>query len=291
MATSYTLYTLRPTVAPRLPTAPDQYNARYIEQYSNILRLYFNQLDNLLAAILSATGGDFLAFPYGAFHQNGNTTLSSNITNVSTTPISVASTAGFPSSGWILINNEIISYTTKTATTFDGTVTRGVFGTTQAAHTAGALITEVQGTGSPTTIGKVLFNNTDYSNGVATNAADQTQIVFQKAGIYNLQFSAQILSFTNSPDNVTIWFRVNGNDVPASASIGTVPAIHGGVAGATIMTVNLYQQFNINDYVQLAWTTDSGTSVLASFPVGTSPIHPLSPGVIFTCQFVSAVPT
>ena len=290
MATSYTLYTLQPTVAPRLPAAPGQYDARFIEQYSNILRLYFNQLDNLLAAILSSTGGDYLAFPYGAFHQNGNTTLSSGITNVSTTPISVASTTGFPSSGWILIESEIIAYTGKTSTTFTG-ITRGVFGTTQAAHTAGALITEVQGTGSPTTIGKVLFNNTDYSNGVAVNSADQTKVVFSKPGIYNLTFSAQILSYTNSPDNVTIWFRVNGVDVPASASIGTVPSIHGGVAGATIMTVNLYQQLNINDYVQLAWTTDAGTSVLASFPAGTSPVHPVSPGVIFTTQFVSALPT
>ena len=159
------------------------------------------------------------------------------------------------------------------------------------AHTAGVAITEVQGTGSPTTIGKVLFNNTDYSNGVAVNSADQTQIVFSKPGIYNLQFSAQLLNFTTSDDNVTIWFRVNGVDVPASASIEEVNAKHGSSPGARICTVNLFQQFNINDYVQLAWTTDTGNSVLASFPAGTSPVHPVSPGVIFTCQFVSAIPT
>ena len=133
-------------------------------------------------------GGYHLSFPHGAFHQNGNTTLSSSITNVSTTPIQVASTAGFPSSGWILIGNEIISYTTTTATQFDGTITRGVLGTTNVAHTAGAAITEVQGTGSPTTIGKVLFNNTDYSNGVYTTVADQTKIYFTYSGVYNLQF-------------------------------------------------------------------------------------------------------
>jgi hypothetical protein len=291
MATSYTLYTLQPTVAPRLPAAPTQYDARFIEQYSNILRLYFNQLDNLLAAILSSTGGDYLAFPYGAFHQNGHTTLSANMTNNSTTPIQVADTSGFPSSGWLLIENEIVSYTTKTATTFDGTITRGVFGTTNVAHTAGVAITEAQGTGSPTTIGKVLFNNTDYTNGVAVNAADQTQVVFSKPGIYNLQFSAQLLNFTTSDDNVTIWFRVNGTDVAASASIEEVNAKHGTAPGARICTVNLYQQFAVNDYVQLAWTSDSGNSVLASFPAGTSPVHPISPGVIFTCQFVSAPPT
>lgn len=296
MATSYSLYTLRPVVAPRLPTAPTQYDARYIEQYSNILRLYFNQLDNLLGAILSATGGDYLAFPYGAFHQDGNTTLSANITNNSTTPISVASTAGFPSGGgYILIGTEIIQYTAIVGNTFAGTITRGALATTQAAHTAGAQISEVQGTGSGTTIGTVKFNNTDYSNGVVSNPSDQTQIVFQKTGIYNIAISAQILSFANSPDNVTIWFRLTTGgvtaDIPNTASIGTVPAIHGGVPGAQIIAFNIYQQFNVNDYLQIMWTSDSGTSVIATYPPGLTPVHPSSPAIIITAQFVSAVPT
>ena len=32
--------------APFLPIAPDEYDARFINQLTNILRLYFNQLDN-----------------------------------------------------------------------------------------------------------------------------------------------------------------------------------------------------------------------------------------------------
>lgn len=291
MATTVSITKLLNTVAPRLPAATVEWDHRFMEQYSNVLRLYFNQLDGLLAAILSGSGGAYLQFPYGAFHQNGSTTLSANMTNVSTAPIQVASTTGFPSSGWLLIENELISYTTKTATTFDGTITRGVLGTTNVAHTAGVAITEAQGTGSPTTIGKVLFNNTDYSNGVATDSADQTKIVFSTAGIYNLQFSAQLLNFTTAEDNVTIWFRVNGTDVPVSASVEQVNPKHGTAPGARICTVNLYQQFNINDYVQLAWTSDTGNTVIGSAPAGTSPVHPVSPGVIFTAQFVSSVPT
>ena len=288
----YSLYKLQGVAAPRLPTAPMQYDARYIEQYSNILRLYFNQLDNLLAAILSATGGEYLDFPYGAFHQDGTTTLSANISNNSTTPISVASTAGFPSGGgYILIGTEIIQYTSTTSTTFAGTITRGVLGTTNVAHTAGAQISEVQGTGSSTTIGVVKFNNTDYSNGVSINSSDLTKVVFTTPGIYNVAISLQLLSFTNSPDNVTVWFRLNGTDISNTASIGTVPAIHGGVPGATILTFNIYQQFNINDYLQVGWTSDAGTSVVATYPAGLSPVHPVSPAVILTAQFVSAIPT
>lgn len=291
MATTQIINRYRPVVAPRLPAAPVEYNAQYQEQFMNILRLYFNQLDNLTGTLIGDNGGKFIQFPYGAFHQNGSTTLSANITNVSTTPIQVASTAGFPSSGWLLIENELISYTTKTATTFDGTITRGVLGTTNVAHTAGVAITEAQGTGGATTIGKVLFNNTDYSNDIAVDANDQTKVVFTNAGIYNLQFSAQLLNFTTSEDNVTIWFRLNGTDVPASASIEQVNSKHGSSPGAAITTVNIFQEVAANDYVQLAWTSDTGNTVLASFPAGTSPVHPLSPGVIFTAAFVSAPST
>ena len=254
------------------------------------MRLYFNRLDNFIQQLSSNEIAAKLVLPYGAFHQNGATTLSSNITNVSTTPIQVAGTSGFPSSGWLLIGSELISYTTKTATTFDGTITRGVLGTTNVAHTAGAAITEAQGTGGATTIGKVLFNNTDYSNGVSADIADETKIVFTDAGIYNLQLSAQLLNFTTTEDNVTIWLRKNGSDVSASAGIVEVAPKHGTSPGAYIAAWNYLLDVSSGDYVQLAWTSDTGNTVLASFPAGTSPVHPLSPGVIFTATFVSAVP-
>ena len=277
---------------PNLPLAPVQYDSRYHEALNNVLRLYFNRLDNFLAK-LTASGTDIgasLRFPYGAFHQNGATTLSTGISNVSTAAINVASTAGFPSSGWILIGSEIISYTTKTTTQFDGTITRGVLGTTNVSHSAGAAITEVQGTGSSTTIGKVLFNNTDYSNGVYADPTDQTKLYFNYPGVYNLQFSAQLLNFTTAEDNVTIWFAQNGTDITASASVEQVNAKHGTSPGARICTVNLFLDLNAGDYVTLNWTSDTGNSVIGSFPAGTSPVHPVSPGLIFTAAFVSAPP-
>lgn len=47
-------YILNRVVAPRLPAAPVEYDQRFIEQYSNILRLYFNQLDNLLGQLMAS---------------------------------------------------------------------------------------------------------------------------------------------------------------------------------------------------------------------------------------------
>ena len=37
--------------APRLPAAPKEYESRYQDQFADILRLYFNRLDGLLARL------------------------------------------------------------------------------------------------------------------------------------------------------------------------------------------------------------------------------------------------
>jgi hypothetical protein len=42
---------LRNIVAPNLPLATKNYDRRYIDQLNNILRLYFNQIDNLFGQL------------------------------------------------------------------------------------------------------------------------------------------------------------------------------------------------------------------------------------------------
>jgi hypothetical protein len=74
----------RPVVAPRLPAAPTEYNAEFIEQYSNILRLYFNQLDNLTGVVLGEAGGRFIRFPYGAFSSDQDQTTTANTATLMT---------------------------------------------------------------------------------------------------------------------------------------------------------------------------------------------------------------
>ena len=50
-----TEYALNKVVAPNLPLAPPQYDSRYQEQFNNVLRLYFNRLDSLLAQLMATT--------------------------------------------------------------------------------------------------------------------------------------------------------------------------------------------------------------------------------------------
>lgn len=67
----------------------------------------------------------------------------------SDTTITVSSTEGFPDTGIIVIEDEHISYSSKTATTFKGNLARplnrGVEGTEAQAHTSGAQVTTKPG--------------------------------------------------------------------------------------------------------------------------------------------------
>jgi hypothetical protein len=47
---------LKNTVQPRFPSAPVEYDPQYIEQLINVLRLYFNQLDNASPAVFASQG-------------------------------------------------------------------------------------------------------------------------------------------------------------------------------------------------------------------------------------------
>jgi hypothetical protein len=60
--------------SPSLPLGTDQYERRYQDQFTNILRLYFNQIQNALAELFSDAGGKYVAFPYGAFQDSTDQT-------------------------------------------------------------------------------------------------------------------------------------------------------------------------------------------------------------------------
>ena len=51
---------------PNIPLGPEQYERRYQDQYSNVLRLYFNQLKNALSELFGNQGGQYINFPYVA---------------------------------------------------------------------------------------------------------------------------------------------------------------------------------------------------------------------------------
>jgi hypothetical protein len=55
---------------PSLPLGTDQYERRYQDQFTNVLRLYFNQLQNAFAELFGPEGGKYIAFPHIAASDN-----------------------------------------------------------------------------------------------------------------------------------------------------------------------------------------------------------------------------
>lgn len=99
MATSNRI--LNPAV-PNLPLGTQQYERRYQDQFTNILRLYFNQLRNSLTELLGNTGGRYIDFPYGAFSS-----FTSQSTTVNTATLMTLSTTDF--SNTVSIDNSKIT--------------------------------------------------------------------------------------------------------------------------------------------------------------------------------------
>ena len=91
------------------------------------------------AVEVASTGfglGPWSGFKTGQF----TSTLSSSI-NTSVTSLTMASSTSFPSSGTVLIDSELITYTTNSGGTLSG-LTRGASGTTAASHSSGATVTD-----------------------------------------------------------------------------------------------------------------------------------------------------
>ena len=63
---------------PSLPLGTKEYEQRYQDQFTNVLRLYFNQLRNSLSELFSGAGGKYVAFPYGAFSSYTSQSTTAN---------------------------------------------------------------------------------------------------------------------------------------------------------------------------------------------------------------------
>jgi hypothetical protein len=204
-------------IAPNLPLATNEYERQYQDQFSNILRLYFNQLDNTFGAILGPTGGRYLKFPYGAFSSDQDQTATAN-----------------------------------TATL-------------------------------------MALNTTDFSSEVSISSSKITVV---NAGIYNLQFSAQLENSSNAPQDVFIWLKQNGTDIVGSTGKVGMPARKNpGDPFHSIVGWNYYLSMTAGQYVEIYWSTTSADVSIQFYAASGTPTKPSTQSVVATLSFVSALPT
>ncbi len=105
-----------------------------------------------------------------------------------------------------------------------------------------------------------------------------TQITFQYGGIYDVQFSAQVVKTDSNQDTMDIWLRQNGVDVPwTTTRFSLVGNNAKGVAAWDWMV-----QVEKNDYVQIAWCSPDVDVLLEAQSGLTVPTRPAIPSVIVT---------
>lgn len=209
---------LRPFRAPALPLPGDNYERRNLELFNNVLRIYFNQLDNALGSVLGQIGGQYLEFPYAAIQRTTD-----------------------------------LSFAANTAT-------------------------------------QVTFDENDFLNGCENDGTDGIRV--QQSGIYNYQFSVQLVNTDTQIHSAWIWLRINNIDVAGTGSKFDVISKHGGVDGYIIAACNFYVRLEVGDTVEM-WAAVSDTSVsFDSAPAQTTPFPmPSIPSVVATLSFVSALPS
>lgn len=108
---------------------------------------------------------------------------------------------------------------------------------------------------------------------------DNTKFTVPSGGTFNLQFSAQLSKTQGgTSESITIWLRVNGTDVPWSATDVTL-------ANNNVLTVaawNFVTPLNAGDYMELMFSTTDLHIILFGQPARTGPTRPGLPSLIVT---------
>jgi hypothetical protein len=168
----------------------------------------------------------------------------------------------------------------KTTLANFGAFGRGVFfnhGAWQDLTTQTGSITE----GTPFT-----FDTADVLGGVTL--ASGSQLTVPIAGDYNFQWSGQFQNVENTIENVTVWLRINGVDVPGSAGIISLAARKSATIFArTIIGWNYFLTLTAGQYVQIVWLPSVATITVPSFPASAvTPVYPSTASVIVTVNQV-----
>ena len=201
-------YAITRVAPPSLPTPPGEYDPRYVEQFNNVLRLYFNRLNGLFGQL------NTLSVPYGAFSSDQDQTAAVNTATLMT------------------------------------------------------------------------LNTTDFSNGVSIA---NSKITVTTAGIYNLQFSTQFSNTNSNVQDVYIWLKQSGVDIPGSTGFVSIPSRHGGTDGHAIVGWNYFLSMTAGQYIEIYWSVPNADVSIQHLAASGTPTKPSTQSVVATLAFVSAL--
>ena len=119
------------------------------------------------------------------------------------------------------------------------------------------------------------------SEGVSVVA--DSQITFEHAGVYNVQFSAQITKTDSGSDDVDIWLALGGAPLDWTNTQLTVA----GNNGRAVAAWNFVLRVDAGDYVELMWSSPDADMRIAAFDPATGPTRPGIPSLIVTVNRVA----
>lgn len=292
--------TLIPSRAPNLPIATVDYEARYQDQFTNVLRLYFNTIDNAIGEIiriLNYTG------PFDTVYANTVEATNVNAINVNTTNLTA-----------LFVAIQQLQANTVTAANFQGG--NGVFNNLTGSNVNASLFTgagyqlnfphiaasdstdQVAGGNDTPTV--VEWNTLDSGLGWTLNSPGSATADY--AGVYKITYSLQFINTDNTVHYATVWLQANGNDVANSTTIFAIPARKSaspGEEGYLCAYSEITFIVDDGDEIELYWATDlagnpttptDGVYIFHDAAQTTPYARPAIPSAIGSIVYLSAPP-
>jgi hypothetical protein len=202
--------------------------------------------------------------------NNALTTFKARVFNVTDTASAAAS----------LLDDLQVGGVSKWSVRKDGELTVGVIPHDRLKNNSlGAFYSTSDQTGNVSTPTAFTFSNTSsWASGVSI--ASSSQITFANAGIYLCSFSIQFNNSDSSDHDATVWYRINGSDVTASASVLNVPKT--GDGGKAVFELTFIEQLTAGQYIQVMWLPEN-VAVTADHTAAAAgpPAIPAIPSVLF----------
>ena len=114
-----------------------------------------------------------------------------------------------------------------------------------------------------------------------TRGSPTSKIYVANTGVYNFQFSAQLDKSGGSADAVWIWPRINGVNVPNSAT----KVVIDGPNNEIVPAWNFVLVMQAGDYFELAWQSADTDVIIAAEAAASN--YPAIPSIIMTVTWVS----
>jgi hypothetical protein len=122
-------------------------------------------------------------------------------------------------------------------------------------------------------------DTTEINNGVILSA--NTRFVVQNAGVYNIQFSAQLQQLNNNDSSISIWFRKNGTDIPRTNTELAIDKNQGGTS-KLVAAWNVVESLTANQYIEIMWSSPDTSMEILWEAAKTGPTRPVTPSIIVT---------